>query len=288
MNKEIKHDDASLNIEINMDPDVVRDFGKEWTSFKQDGLSEHERRYQFNSYFDIFPWDKISQNSIGFDAGCGTGRWAVLIAPMVKKLYCIEPSLAIDIAKKNLLPFSNCSFCQCAISNMPFPDESMDFGYSLGVLHHIPDTYKGLKDCVRKLKSGAPFLIYVYYAFDNQPVWYRVLWKISDFVRRGVSHAPYAIKLFISFIIAIVIYFPLARSSLLFEKIGGSVHSWPLSAYRKRSLYSMRTDALDRFGTKLENRYTKDEIINMMKNAGLENIVLSNHAPFYCAVGTKI
>jgi len=66
------------------------------------------------------------------------------------------------------------------------------------------------------------------------------------------------------------------------------VHSWPLSAYRKRSLYSMRTDALDRFGTKLENRYTKDEIINMMKNAGLENIVLSNHAPFYCAVGTKI
>jgi 2-polyprenyl-3-methyl-5-hydroxy-6-metoxy-1,4-benzoquinol methylase len=32
----------------------------------------------------------------------------------------------------------------------------------LGVLHHIPDTAAAMRDCVRKLKLGAPFLFYLY------------------------------------------------------------------------------------------------------------------------------
>ena len=63
---------------------------------------------------------------------------------------------------------------------IPLPDGSADFGYSLGVLHHVPDTQKGIIECVRKLKPGAPFLLYLYYAFDNRPWWFRTIWKISD------------------------------------------------------------------------------------------------------------
>ena len=49
----------------------------------------------------------------------------------------------------------------------------------------------------------------------------------------------------------------------------------------------MKTDALDRFGTKLEQRFTKAEVENMMLSAGLDDIKFSTHAPFYCAVGFK-
>jgi len=49
----------------------------------------------------------------------------------------------------------------------------------------------------------------------------------------------------------------------------------------------MRTDALDRFGTRLEQRFTRKEIKNMMQNAGLENIEFSNSKPFWVAVGYK-
>ena len=50
----------------------------------------------------------------------------------------------------------------------------------------------------------------------------------------------------------------------------------------------MRTDALDRFGTKLEHRFTKKEILSMMEISGLENISFDeNHAPYWCAVGYK-
>lgn len=50
----------------------------------------------------------------------------------------------------------------------------------------------------------------------------------------------------------------------------------------------MRTDALDRFGTKLEQRFSKKEIILMMKKSGLKNIKFSDHPPYHCALGYKI
>ena len=50
----------------------------------------------------------------------------------------------------------------------------------------------------------------------------------------------------------------------------------------------MRTDALDRFGTKLEHRFTKNEIKEMMKASGLEDIIFDEqNAPYWCAVGYK-
>lgn len=45
-----------------------------------------------------------------------------------------------------------------AVDELPMDDESMDFAYSLGVLHHVPDTASGIKSCVEKLKPGATFL----------------------------------------------------------------------------------------------------------------------------------
>ena len=50
----------------------------------------------------------------------------------------------------------------------------------------------------------------------------------------------------------------------------------------------MMTDALDRFGTKLEKRYTKEEIIIMMKESNLEKISFSDREPFWVALGYKI
>jgi hypothetical protein len=49
----------------------------------------------------------------------------------------------------------------------------------------------------------------------------------------------------------------------------------------------MRTDSRDRFGTPLERRFSRMEIVNMLINAGLENISFSERAPFWCEVVIK-
>lgn len=272
----------------NIDVKTVEGFGEEWSRFDQTELSEAEHQEIFQSYFAIFPWEDLPKNAVGFDLGCGSGRWAKLVAPRVGKLFCIDASEnALEVAKRNLRNEQNCEFYHASVEAIPLKDNSMDFGYSLGVLHHIPDTFSGIKECVSKLKSGAPFLVYLYYAFDNRPAWFRAVWKISDIFRKGISSLPTGLKHLVTEIIAAAIYFPLARTALLLEKAGSNVSAFPLSIYRDKSFYTMRTDALDRFGTRLEHRYTRKQIEKMMTEAGLENIKFSDEMPFWCAVGVK-
>lgn len=273
----------------NIDDLVVADFGKEWVQFNQSAVPAEELQKSFEQYFSIFPWGSISADAEGFDVGCGSGRWAYFCAPRVGKLHCIDPAKsALEVAMKNLSQFSNCKFHIASVSDMPIDDGSMDFGYSLGVLHHIPDTAVGLKSCVRKLKSGAPFLIYVYYDFDNRPFWFKAIWRVVNIFRRCISILPYQLKYFASQTIALFVYLPLSRFSLVAEKIGLNVTNIPLSHYRDKSFYSMRTDALDRFGTRLEKRFTKIQIKKMMLEAGLERIAFRDKEPYWCAIGHRI
>ena len=272
----------------NYDEKVVADFGHEWSVFDQSDVPEHELHDTFKQYFSIFPFNILNEHAEGFDLGCGSGRWARFISPMVRKLHCIDPSSkALDVARKNLTESKNCSFYLASVDEIPLTDNSMDFGYSLGVLHHIPDTQKGIDQCVKFLKPGAPLLLYLYYAFDNRPFWFKYIWYISDVLRKIVSIFPNKIKYFICQIIPAVIYFPLAKIALLIEKFGINPSSFPLSAYRNKSLYTMRTDALDRFGTRLEKRFTQEQIMKMMINAGLDKIIFNSNEPYWCALGFK-
>lgn len=274
----------------NIDTKVVEDFGKEWSRFTQgDPGLDKELILLFDKYFSIFPWNKISKKSIGFDLGCGSGRWAKFVAPKVAKLYCIDPAQsALNVSKKNLAPFKNVEFRLAGVDSLDFiPDQSMDFGYSLGVLHHIPRPVEGLSACIKKLKKGAPFLVYLYYAFDNRPLWFKILWKISNFFRFFISKLPSFLKNGLCYFIAIFIYYPLAKTALFLEKKGINAKNFPLSFYKDKSLYTMKTDALDRFGTRLEHRFTKEEIRKMMEMSGLKDIVFRESEPYWCALGYR-
>jgi SAM-dependent methyltransferase len=272
----------------NIDKKTVDGFGDEWERFAQDLLKPDELNERFNEYFSIFPWDELPANSIGFDMGCGSGRWADLVAEKVGTLNCVDPSeRALNVARKNLSKRKNCNFFLDSVDALKFENNSQDFGYSLGVLHHIPDTKSALKSCVDKLKPGAPFLLYLYYAFDNRPLWYRLLWRMAEILRYLISRLPYGLRYFLSQIIAFFIYFPLTRVSILIERMGFNVSNFPLSYYRNYSFYTMRTDALDRFGTRLEKRFSKASIEEMMKSCGLTNIKFSSRAPYWVSLGYK-
>ena len=272
----------------NIDTKTVAGFGDEWTSFDQSALSPAELETVFAQYFAIFPWEALPSSAVGFDIGCGSGRWARSVAPRVKHLHCIDPSPeALRVAMQNLASQDNCSFHIASVDAIPLEDGTMDFGYALGVLHHIPDTAAGIRSCVTKLKPGAPLLLYIYYAFDNRPLWFRTIWKGSDAIRRVISALPYRLQYWTSFGIAAAIYWPLARSWRILERLGANVDPLPLSYYRDRSFYFMRTDARDRFGTSLEQRFTAGQIQKMMEAAGLERIRFSPDPPYWCAVGYK-
>ena len=272
----------------NVDPKTVSSFGNEWNDFDQCKMLDIESQKVFNEYFRIFPFNLLTSDSEGFDMGCGSGRWARLIAPKVKKLHCIDPSSAIEVARKNLSDFNNIVFHESSADEVLLSKHSQDFGYSLGVLHHVPDTEKAIKSCSDLLKKGAPLLLYLYYKFDNRPFFYKIIWSISDVFRHLIYHLPFRIRRLVTDIIAMIVYFPLAKISRILELLGVNVSDIPLSYYKDHTFYTMRTDSRDRFGTPLEKRFTKSQIEKMMKNSNLENILFSDKAPYWCVVGTKV
>ena len=271
----------------NYDQKTIDSFGHEWHSFDQSEVSNSEISKIFSEYFSIFPFELINQNSEGFDMGCGSGRWAKSFAPLVRKLHCIDPSGAIEVARKALKSHGNVQFHESDVDTCNLKLGSQDFGYSLGVLHHIPDTAKAIKQCASFLKAGAPLLLYLYYAFDNRPLWYRVVWRISDALRMVINRLPHQIKNFVTDVLAAIIYLPLSKFSLILSKFGISTRNIPLSYYKDHSFYTMRTDSRDRFGTPLERRFSRNQIVKMLIDADLTNITFSKSAPYWCVVGYK-
>ena len=82
INKELK----------NIDQKTVSSFGDEWSRFDQRKLSHDEGNKIFEEYFAVFPWDKIDENSVGFDMGCGTGLCGEFLKDVSKKITGIDIS----------------------------------------------------------------------------------------------------------------------------------------------------------------------------------------------------
>ena len=267
---------------------VIAGFGEEWTRFNQKKLSVLERESIFQDYFMHFPWSKLPDGARGADIGCGSGRWAKIVAPRVRMLTCVDASdAALSVARDNLSEFNNVAFRPSITSNLPFQDEELDFAYSLGVLHHVDDIRSSLHEIARAIRPGGYLLIYLYYAFDNRPTWFKGVWCVTDLARKTICLLPSKVRFFICDLIALFVYWPIAKFAWLTDALQLPVKNLPLSYYKKTSFYTMRTDALDRFGTGLENRYTKKEIEDMLSEAGFENIRFSDKEPFWCAVCNK-
>jgi ubiquinone/menaquinone biosynthesis C-methylase UbiE len=283
--------DSPARSDNNLDLQVARGFGREWSMFRQDSdhLSLQQRQAIFDDYFRIFPWHLLPPDGgVGLDVGCGTGRWSVLVAPRVQHLHLLDASAeALNVAKENLRGMNNVSYHLRSVATIPLPSQSLDFAFSLGVLHHVPDTEAAIAAIADKLKPNAPFLLYLYYALDNRPVWYRLLWRITDLARFVVSRLPHPLRLVISQAVAALIYWPLARVARFVSRRGRSASALPLSYYADKSFYVMRTDAYDRLCTRLEKRFRRSEIERMLTRAGFKNVTFSSKQPFWCAVGIK-
>lgn len=271
----------------NIDGEVVKSFGEEWLKFNAftDEMIEQGAR----EYFDILDEKIINKNTYVIDVGCGTCRWTKYLSDKVQFIEAIDPSNAIFAADKLLGGTSNVRLSKASTDNIPFDDETFDFGMSIGVLHHIPDTLGAMKDCVRKVKKGGYFYCYLYHNLEQLNWASRALFRMSEMVRKVVCRLPNPIKKIICDLLAVLIYMPLIMlvRFLIFLGFKKTALKMPLNSYHNKPFFIIRNDSLDKFGTSLEQRFSKKEVESLMDRCGLEEIVISTGSPFYHAVGRK-
>jgi SAM-dependent methyltransferase len=96
------------------------------------------------------------------DAGVGAGRYADVVSRWEADVVGIDLSYAVEAASKNFLDRPNVWIAQADIGRLPFKPESFDAIYSIGVLHHTPDTEAYFRKLVPLVKSGGTIAIWVY------------------------------------------------------------------------------------------------------------------------------
>lgn len=271
---------------MSKDNNVIRDFGDEWERFNfldEDKLQSLKE--QFDRYMAPLPEELRKRDDLIIaDFGAGTGRWSHFLRDFSVKIYAVEPAeKAFRVLTSRFRDDSKVVLLHESVESNQIPNNSLDLAVSLGVLHHIADTQGAIQKVAEKIKPGGTFLGYLYYALENKPFLYRALWRLSDFIRKVISRLPKKFKLVLADFIALIIYLPLATISRILEKFRISVDSVPLHHYKDLSFHVMRNDALDRFGTTLEQRFTQAEIVQMLTSAGLtqESVRFSKGEPFW-------
>lgn len=285
----LEHDSLSIpsfveDEDYNIDEATVRAFAKEWALYNE--FSDEDLEQIGAEYFDIINLDDFGDDAEALDIGCGSGRWSIYVAPFFKKIEALDPNVSIVHAASINKKYRNIRFTHASVSAIPFPDNSFDLVFSLGVLHHVPNTNEAIAKAIQKVKPGGSLLLYLYYALDNRGWGYKQLFKGVNLIRLFISRMPAFIKEWSCDLIALLIYLPLSYISLGLQLtrlrplilLGLKM---PLAYYAGKSFTIMRNDALDRFGTPLEKRFTKHEIYSTLCEYGMTEIIFSENAPFW-------
>jgi len=257
----------------NLDQGVIDSFGHEWATFDYGETDTSEALdAQFQAYctpLDLKQFDP--KESIAGDFGAGSGRWAARLTPYFSLVYALEPSDgASTVLKNKFTGEAKITVLQETVGANSIPLESLDLAMSLGVLHHIPDTGLAIKDVSRRIKPGGVFLCYLYYNLENKPTYYKLIFKVVNAVRKVISGLPQRIKQTVTSAVAAVVYWPLARFSKVLGKFGINTSNIPLHHYADMPFVMLANDALDRFGTTLEQRFSKVDITEMLRAADFD------------------
>ena len=277
----------------NVDQGVIDSFGHEWATFDYGETDTSEALdAQFRAYctpLDLNQFDP--KKSIAGDFGAGSGRWASRLIPHFSLVYALEPSDgASAVLKKKFSGEAKIAILQETVGANSIPLESLDLAMSLGVLHHIPDTGLAIKEISRRIKPRGVFLCYLYYNLENKPTFYKLIFRGVNAVRKVISGLPQRIKQIVTSAIAALIYWPLARLSKIFSKFGINTSNIPLHHYADMPFVMLANDALDRFGTRLEQRFSKKEISAILDSAGfdLSTLKFSDREPYWTFAVKKL
>ena len=270
----------------NLDQEVINSFGHEWAAFDYSETETNEALdAQFRAYCEPIDLSQFNpETSLAADFGAGSGRWTSRLLPYFYLVYALEPSDgASKVLAKKFVNEKRVKILQETVGMNSIPSNSLDLAISLGVLHHIPDTALAIKDVASKIKSGGVFLCYLYYNLENKPMYYRSLFWTSNSLRWVISRLPYVMRRFVAQLIAGLIYLPLSRVARFFGKKGKDIRNFPLHHYVDMPFVMLQNDALDRFGTRLEQRFSKAEITRMLGLAGfdLTSLNFSSFEPFW-------
>ena len=146
-------------------PSYTEDFGFQWTQLYDDYRKDRYKHLDQFMRLGINPEDLHEKNVL--DVGCGLGRLSEICLGRANYVFGLDLSAAVLEAAR-LIRSEKFVPIQASADNMPLKNNSFDFVYCWGVLHHTQNPSKTLAELWRVLKPGGTLAIWVY----SRNAWY--------------------------------------------------------------------------------------------------------------------
>lgn len=237
--------------------------------------------YQWRKFKDMFPhWEQLFLDSIapidrtffpgkvGLDGGCGFGRSSYYAAAFGAEMIGLDLSEAIEAARENTRHLSNVHLVQGDIFHPPIRRHCLDFAYSIGVLHHLPDPRAGFLSLARLLKPGAPFFIWVYLRGKGRQI------KAFTAMRAVSTRLPLGLLNVVCLGLAAGQYAAFIAPHKLLRAIGapGLADRIPFSLYARWPFRALHADWFDGLSVPIVNYYKPHEIAGWFRAGGFERV----------------
>lgn len=249
-------------------------FGDEWHRFRTvqidsvNGSRESEDGFALKT--GLGPGDV--RGRLVLDAGVGAGRYAEVMARWGGEVVGVDLTRAVDAAALNLRGLSAAHLVQADIFALPFRDETFDVAYSIGVLHHTPDTATAFRRVAAVVKKGGQLAVYVYFAGG-------LARYVSDALRVLTARLPRPLVYYAS-AVAIPLYF---------------VHRMPLVGRVSQVLLPTNThpdwrwrwlDTFDWYTPRYQWKHRYPEVLRWFRETGFSNLYVADEP--ICVRGVKV
>jgi SAM-dependent methyltransferase len=261
---------------------TIQDFGDQWSKYV-----DNEGWYGSLQLFEDITAPLLDLRSLAgktvVDIGSGTGRIVgMLLAADVAHVVAIEPSSeAFDVLKRNVKMMERSGDVTCMNERGDSWDlgEQVDYVFSIGVIHHIPDPIPVTRRTFEALKPGGFIFIWVYGYEGNE-----LYLKLIEPIRKITTRLPHALLRVIVELMYGIVY--------LYRSIG-QVIPLPLLSYIEKVLWPMspkkrRLVIYDQLNPAYAKYYRKHEAVELLENAGFINVKAhQRHGYSWSVIGQK-
>ena len=248
-----------------------RSFGYQWTAYAE---MVCDFRENFWNYLQPAT-PEFFRGKLGLDAGCGFGRHIYHAAACGAEMVGLDFSRAIDSARRNTCHLPNVHLVQADLYHPPFAEETFDFVYSLGVLHHLPDPGRGAGTLATLVKPEGSLFVWLYSSKR------RVVNFLLERVRTVTTRLPYPLLRATSRLGAIVDWFGFVLPYQVLTRVPGArgfierLTPARVKVYSRYPFQVLEADWFDRLAAPVRFYYDEQGAGALVREAGFKDVRVS-------------
>jgi SAM-dependent methyltransferase len=257
---------------------TIKDFEEQWLKYPNNE-GYYGSLELFSDMLSPFLKPDGIKNCRVAEIGSGVGRIVnMLLMSGAEHVIAVEPSEAFEVLCSNVQEREKVTCLKITGDQLPAYG-SLDYVFSIGVLHHIRDPAPVVDAAFKALRPGGHFLVWLYGKEGNG-----LYLSLIRPLRGLTKHLPH----FMLASLVEIMYWPVVLYIKFCHRLPLPLKEYMLSVLEKMSPEKRRLVMYDQLNPSYAKYYTRDEAEKLLIDGKFENVRLHHrHGYSWTVVGSK-